>query len=53
MSTYIKCKKLIEKGRFEKVDMTEKLDTFLLNDSITVDEYNELVAMMESKTITQ
>lgn len=46
MTTYEKCKLLIEKGRFKKEDMKEKLDTFLLNDSITIDEYNELVGMM-------
>ncbi len=41
--TYVNCKKLIEMGRYEKEDMLNKLDIFLLNDRITQSEYEELV----------
>ena len=45
--TYNLCKRLIENGRYEKVDMTFKLDVFLLNDRITQVEYEELLQLME------
>lgn len=49
-STYKLCKKVIEKekvnGTLNVDEMTEKLDVFLLNDRITDEEYNELVALM-------
>ena len=45
--TYNLCKMLIEKGNYEKVDMTQKLDVFLLNDRIKQEQYNELVGLMK------
>lgn len=49
-STYKLCKKVITKekanGTLDVEEMTEKLDVFLLNDRITDEEYNELVALM-------
>lgn len=46
--TYKNCKKLIEMGRYEYNDMLQKLDTFLLADRITLEQYNELKAMMDA-----
>lgn len=53
MSTYKMCKTLIEKGRYEKSDMLQKLDIFLLGDRITEEEYNELVAMINEKEVIE
>lgn len=44
--TYRNCKKLIELGRYEREDMLNKLDVFLLNDRITQVQYEELVGMI-------
>ena len=44
--TYRNCKKIIELGRYEREDMLNKLDVFLLNDRITQAQYEELVGMM-------
>lgn len=44
--TYRNCKKLIEMGRYDRADMLNKLDVFLLNDRITQGEYEGLVGMM-------
>lgn len=49
--TYRNCKKLIEAGRYEYDDMSAKLDVFLLGDRITIEEYNELVQMMNDRKI--
>lgn len=38
------CKRLIEKGRTD--GLLDKMDAYLANDRLTVEEYNELVAMM-------
>lgn len=46
--TYMFCKKLIEIGRYEKDDMLNKLDIFLINDRITQTEYEELVGMINA-----
>lgn len=45
--TYNLCKMLIEKGSYEKTDMTQKLDVFLLNNRIDEKQYNELVGLMK------
>lgn len=45
--TYERIKKLIKNGNYNKVSMKTKLDVFLLSDSITKEEYNELMDMME------
>lgn len=51
MNTYEMCKTLIEKGRYEKEDMTQKLDIFLLGDRVTKEEYQELIAMMNPQVV--
>lgn len=45
--TYKMCKTLIERKRYEKEDMLEKLDVFLLANRITKEEYEELAGMLE------
>lgn len=47
--TYRNCKKLIEAGRYEKEDMLNKLDVFLLGDRITQAEYEELVKIINDR----
>ena len=47
--TYRNCKKLIEADRYEYEDMKSKLDVFLLGDRINLDQYKELVEVMDSK----
>lgn len=44
--TYTYCKRIIMSGNYVKEDMLNKLDVFLLNNRLTQDQYNELVAMM-------
>jgi len=39
--------KLITKGAYEKEDMLNKLDVFLMANRITEEQYQELVGMME------
>jgi len=46
--TYNLCKKVITSGNYEKGDMAQKLDVFLLNNRITQDNYTELIGMMEN-----
>lgn len=48
--TYGYCKKIIAGGKYEKNDMLDKLDVFLLAGRITNDEYKELVAEINSKS---
>lgn len=45
--TYNLCKRVIQNGNYVKEDMLVKLDVFLLNDRITQEQYNELIALME------
>ena len=40
-------KKLISRGAYEKEDMMNKLDVFLMANRITEEQYQELVGMME------
>jgi len=45
--TYTYCKKVILNGTYgTKEDMQIKLDVFLLNNRISQDQYNELVALL-------
>lgn len=37
----------IAKGKLDKEATTQKLDVFLMGDRITIEEYNELIEMME------
>jgi len=47
--TYGYCKKIITSGRYEKEEMMDRLDVFLLAGRITDEQYKKLVAMMESE----
>lgn len=44
--TYKNCKKIIESGNYNKDVMMNMLDTFLMRERITIDEYNELIELM-------
>jgi len=53
--TFKNCKKVIENKKAKlkgeeyevfKLDMTDKLDVFLLNNRIDKEQYNELIALM-------
>jgi len=46
MMTYARLKKLIENGTYDKESMMSKMDIFLLNNRITEEQYNELMALM-------
>lgn len=48
--TYTYCKKVISNGTYgTQEDMMIKLDVFLLNNRVTQEQYNELVAQLEAK----
>ena len=48
--TYDMLVKLIENGKYEsKNEIMEKMDVFLLNNRITLAEYNSLVEMLNRK----
>ena len=42
--TYTYCKKIIDRGNYDKEDMLDKLDVYFLAERITKEEYNELDA---------
>jgi len=44
--TYARLKKLIENGAYDKNDMMNKLDVFLMANRITEAQYEELVGLM-------
>lgn len=44
--TYKLMKRIIEKGNYDKDNILQKLDVFLMADRITVEEYQELVEMI-------
>lgn len=44
--TYKLMKRIIEKGNYDKDNTLQKLDVFLMADRITVEEYQELVEMI-------
>ena len=46
-SVFNLCKKLIEKGRTE--GLLEKMDVYLACDRLTVEEYQELVTMLNNQ----
>lgn len=47
--TYTYCKKVFENGTYgTKEQMMEKLDVFYLNDRITEDQYDELIAILSA-----
>lgn len=45
--TYTMCKTIIEGGRYDKDDLMNKLDAFLLGNRLTEKQYAELVKMMD------
>lgn len=47
--TYGYCKKIIAGGNYEKEDMLDKLDVFLLAGRISNEEYKELISMMDAE----
>lgn len=53
MTTYEMCLFLINKGKYEKEDMTRKLDIFLLGNRITEEQYTELVGIMNRKEVRE
>ena len=44
--TYKLMKRIIQKGDYDPVSTLQKLDVFLMKDRITVEEYDELVDMI-------
>lgn len=44
--TYGYCKKIITRGNYDKQDMTDKLDVFLLAGRISNEEYTELIGLI-------
>ena len=49
MFTYNLCKKMIERGVYNKEDMQRKLDAYLAADRITAEQYAELVELMKQQ----
>lgn len=49
---YSASKKVIQGGNYEYNSMLRKLDVYLLGDRITVDQYNELLAMMDAQEVS-
>ena len=41
------CKKLILIGNYDKADMTNKLDIYLLKNRITEEQYTELIDLIK------
>lgn len=46
---YRNCKKLIDNNRYEYNNMIDIIGTFLLNNTITSEEYTELKNLMDNK----
>ena len=44
--TYGYCKKIIEIGKYDKNEMKDKLDVFLLANRITDEQYKELIQLI-------
>lgn len=44
-------KRIIERGGYDKADTMDKLDAYLADDRITVEQYQELVQMMEGDSV--
>ena len=49
MTLYDLLKNLINHGRFEKEDMTNKLNVFFAFNQITLEQYQELMALVNPK----
>ena len=50
MTLYDLLKNLINHGRFEKEDMTNKLNVFFAFNQITLEQYQELMAIVNPKS---
>lgn len=50
-SVYNLCKLLMARGRVD--GLTDKMDAYLANDRLTVEEYNNLTAMLEEASDEQ
>lgn len=46
--TYQRLKKIIAAGRYDKTDMKNMLDVFLMSKRITTEQYNELMDMINA-----
>lgn len=46
--TFERLKKIIENGKYNKEDLLNKMDIFLLCNRITNENYQELLKMMEA-----
>jgi hypothetical protein len=47
MDTFNNCEIVINNKRKIKADMLSKMDTYLLNNRISSEQYNELVSLMD------
>lgn len=47
--TYTRLKKIIQQGTFDKNDLMNKIDIFLLANRITEDQYKELINLLNAK----
>ena len=47
--TYNYCKKIIAGGKYDKEEMMDKLDVFLLAGRISDEQYKELVNLLNSQ----
>lgn len=45
--TYTYCKKIIQSGNYNRTDMQDKLEIFLLNNRISQEQYTELNELMK------
>lgn len=45
---YTAMKKIIDSGEYDRADMLNKLDIFLLGDRITKEQYDELSGLVKS-----
>ena len=49
--TYIYCTKVIERGSYNRENMLDKLDVFLLAGRITDEQYKELIDLINSQEV--
>ncbi len=49
--TYEYCKKIILSGDYDKAQMLDKLDVFLLADRITREQYEELTGVINAPVV--
>ena len=49
--TYGYCKKIIASGKYDKNEMKDKLDVFLLANRITDEQYKELIQLINGGNV--